>query len=97
MSSLIRLNVFETTLAVPYGIELRSRYTAVRCTTSLLRHVLSPFYLSVDGLTLFNGYQPINCYESSFKGKNAPAFPWDAAHSLAILKLQQFVSQHTFL
>jgi hypothetical protein len=30
----------------------------VRCTTCFLCHVLSPFYLPVDSLTLFNGYQP---------------------------------------
>ena len=72
MCAFISLNVCETTLAVPYGIELRSRYTAVRCTTCFLRHVLSPFYLSVYGLTLFNGYQPIKGYEGIYKGKNAP-------------------------
>ena len=44
MCTFISLNVLETTLAVPYGIELRSGYTAVRCTTCFLRHVLSPFF-----------------------------------------------------
>jgi hypothetical protein len=63
MCSFVSLNVFETTFAVPYGIELRSGYTAVRCTMRFLRHVLSPFFLSVDGLTLFNGYQPIKCHK----------------------------------
>jgi hypothetical protein len=58
MCTFVSLNVHETTLAVPYGIELRSGYTAVRCTTYFFCHVLSPFYLFVDGLTLFNGYQP---------------------------------------
>ena len=48
----ISLNVDETTFVVPYGIELRSRCTMVRCTTYFLCYVLSPFYLSVDGLTL---------------------------------------------
>jgi len=56
MCTFISLNVLETTLAVPYGIKLRSGYTAVRCTTCFLCHVLSPFYLFVDGLTLLNGY-----------------------------------------
>lgn len=62
MCTCISLNGFETTLTV-CGIELRSRYTTVRCTTCFLSHALSPFYLSVDGLTLFNDYQPIKCYE----------------------------------
>jgi len=74
MCTFISLNVYETTLAVPYGIELCSRYTAVRCTTCFLRHVLSPFYLSVDGLTLFYGYQPIKYYKGIYKGENTPAF-----------------------
>ena len=33
MRTFISLNVLETTLAIPYGIELRPGYTAVRCTT----------------------------------------------------------------
>jgi hypothetical protein len=59
MCTFVSLNVLETTLAIPYGIELRSRYTAVRCTTYFFCHVLSPFYLFVEGLTLFSGYQPL--------------------------------------
>ena len=74
MCTFISLNIFETTRAVPYGIELRSGYTAVRCATRFLCHALSPFYLSVDGLTRVNGYQPIKRHEGICKGKNAPAF-----------------------
>jgi hypothetical protein len=43
MRTFISLNVLETTLTVPYGIELRSGYTAVRRPTYFLCHVLSPF------------------------------------------------------
>jgi hypothetical protein len=63
MCTLISLNILETTLAVPYRIELRSRYTAVCGASYFPCHMLSPFYLSVDGLTLFHNNQPINCYE----------------------------------
>jgi len=60
MCTFISLNVLETTLAVPYGIELCSRYTAMCGASCFPCHMLSPFYLSVDGLTPFNGNQPIN-------------------------------------
>jgi hypothetical protein len=47
MCTFISLNVLETTLAVPYGIELRSRCAAVRRPTCFLCHVLSPFIWTV--------------------------------------------------
>ena len=59
MCTFVSLNVLKTTLAVPDGIELRSGYTAVRCTTCLLCHVLPPFYLSMNGLPLFDGDRPL--------------------------------------
>jgi hypothetical protein len=74
MCTFISLNVLETTLAVPYGIKL-GPCSATMCGASCFPcHVLSPFYLSVDGLTLLNGYQPFKCYEGIHTGKNAPAF-----------------------
>jgi hypothetical protein len=57
MCTFISLNVLETTLAVPYRIELRPCSAAMCGASCFPCHVLSPFYLSVDGLTLFNGYQ----------------------------------------
>jgi hypothetical protein len=41
-------------------------------TSCFLCHRLSPFYLSVGGLTLSNRYQPIKCYENICRGGNAP-------------------------
>ena len=67
MGPFISLNVLETTLAVPYGIELRSGYTAVRCTTCFFCHVLSLFYLSADGMKLFNDYQPIKGTSNNYQ------------------------------
>jgi len=58
----------------PYGIELRPCSAAVCGASCFPSHMLSPFYLSVDGSTLFHGYQPMNCYEVIYKRKNALAF-----------------------
>jgi hypothetical protein len=43
MCTFISLNVLETTFAVPDGIELRSRYTAVRCATCFPWHCAISF------------------------------------------------------
>ena len=81
MCTVISLNVLETALAVPYGIELRSGYAAVRYATRFLCHALSPFYASADGLTRFNGYQPIKRHEGIYKGEKCPGlFSQDSAY-----------------
>ena len=67
MCAFVSLDVLKTTLAVPYGIELRSGYTAVRCTTCFFCHVLSLFYLSADGMKLFNDYQPIKGTSNNYQ------------------------------
>jgi hypothetical protein len=52
MWTFVSLNVLEPTLAVPYGIELRPCSAAMCGASCFLCFVLSPFCLSVDGLTL---------------------------------------------
>ena len=50
MCTFISLNVLEATLAVPDGIELRSRHTAVSCATCFACHSAISFLFACWGL-----------------------------------------------